>query len=145
MSTISTDMSPPRWASVRYLIFQLMRFGLVGMLATATHGTAYFYFVTAELLTPVMANFAAYAIAFSLSFIGHRYWTFGDTRSGRDPYALLRFLTVSLSGLGVNTAAVLVLVTYFQLPAWTPLIVIVGVTPVCTFLFSRFWVFCTRQ
>jgi hypothetical protein len=31
------------------------------------------------------------------------------------------------------------------LPDWTPLIVIVGMTPIFTFLLNRFWVFYTLR
>jgi putative flippase GtrA len=132
--------------TTRYWIFQLMRFGTVGGLATATHAGVYLYIVTANLLAPILANFAAYALAFAVSFVGHRRWTFGDApKGGRNNTAVFRFLSVSLSGLALNSAAVLLLVNYFRLPDWTPLLVIVGVTPVFSFLLNRFWVFYTLK
>jgi len=121
---------------------QLARFGLVGVCATATLGAAYYYFIASGIFTPFSANLAAYAIACSVSFLGHRYWTFGDAeRGGRNSHAVWRFLAVSLSGLAVNSAAVLILVNTLALPDWTPLIVFIGFTPILTFLFNRFWVF----
>ena len=130
----------------RYWISQLMRFGMVGGAATLTHAGVYYYLVAGKLLTPLLANFAAYAVAFSVSFIGHRHWTFGDARKDRrNNYAIFRFLSVSLSGLAINSAAVLLLVNLLRLPDWTPLIVIVGMTPIFTFLLNRFWVFYTLK
>jgi putative flippase GtrA len=130
----------------RYWIHQIMRFGMVGGAATLTHAGVYYYLVAGKLLTPLLANFAAYAVAFSVSFIGHRHWTFGDARKDRrNNYAIFRFLSVSLSGLAINSAAVLLLVNFLRLPEWTPLIVIVGMTPIFTFLLNRFWVFYTLK
>lgn len=138
--------SQPLLAVAHRLFFQLMRFGLVGASATAIHGAAYLTFVTAQLLTPFFANLAAYAIAFTVSFLGHRYWTFGDAeRGGRNNYAAFRFVAVSLSGLAFNSVAVLILINHFRFADWTPLLVIVGVTPIFTFLFNRFWVFYTLR
>ena len=126
----------------RRLLLQILRFGLVGASATATLALAYYYFISADLLTPFLANLAAYGIAFSISFLGHRYWTFGDARKPRrSVHTILRFLAVSLAGLATNSAAVLLLVNLAGLPDWTPLIVFVGFTPVLTFLLHRFWVF----
>lgn len=130
----------------RYWISQLMRFGMVGGAATLTHAGVYYYLVAGKVLTPLLANFAAYAVAFSISFLGHRHWTFGDARKDRrNNYAIFRFLSVSLSGLAINSAAVLLLVNLLRLPEWTPLIVIVGMTPIFTFLLNRFWVFYTLK
>ncbi|MGF1620247.1 MAG: GtrA family protein [Rhodomicrobiaceae bacterium] len=128
--------------AARHLLFQLARFGLVGVCATATLAVAYYYFISTSMFTPFFANLAAYAIAFFVSFLGHRYWTFGDAeKGGRNAHAVWRFLAVSLSGLAVNSTAVLILVNALALPDWTPLIVFVGFTPVLTFLLNRFWVF----
>jgi putative flippase GtrA len=130
----------------RYWAYQLMRFGTVGGAATLTHAGVYYYLAAGELLTPFLANFAAYAVAFSISFIGHRHWTFGDARRDRrNNYAIFRFLSVSLSGLAINSTAVLLFVNLLGWPHWTPLIVIVGITPIFTFLLNRFWVFYTLR
>jgi putative flippase GtrA len=128
--------------AARHLVLQLVRFGLVGICATATLAVAYYYIISTSMFTPFFANLAAYGIAFSVSFVGHRSWTFGDAeKGGRNAHAVWRFLAVSLSGLAVNSAAVLILVNALALPDWTPLIVFVGFTPVVTFLLNRFWVF----
>jgi putative flippase GtrA len=137
-----------RWPieAARYWIHQIMRFGMVGSAATLTHAGVYYYLVAGKVLTPLLANFAAYVVAFSISFLGHRHWTFGDARKDRrNNYAIFRFLSVSLSGLAINSAAVLLLVNLLRLPDWTPLFVIVGMTPIFTFLLNRFWVFYTLR
>jgi len=128
------------------LRLRITRFGLVGISATATLSAAYMSFVSLELLTPFLANLVAYLIAFAVSFLGHRHWTFGDAeKGGRNAYAIFRFLAVSLTALAINSAAVLLLVNHLALPVWTPLIVFIGVTPLFTFLMNRFWVFFTLR
>jgi putative flippase GtrA len=122
--------------------FRIARFGLVGGCATITLAIIYSALVVDRTLTPFWANIFGYIIAFAVSFLGHRFWTFGDAeRGGRNNYAIFRFLIVSLSGLTLNSSAVLILHDWLRLPAWAPLIVFVFFTPLFAFFLNRFWVF----
>lgn len=102
------------------------------------------YWIAAVLLAiqPLIANFISYVVHVTLSFIIHRSWTFKDTISeARAHQALYRYVSVSLVALAMNTAWTAYLTQILQLPAWTPTIPMVFVTPFVTFLINRYWVF----
>ena len=128
---------PELWAAG----LQYGRFVTVGLGATLVHVAV--YAGTIELLdtAPLSANALGFATAVTLSFLGHRSWTFRDRagRSGRD--ALLRFWGVALLGFLLNTLFVqLVTGTLGWSYDWA-IPPMVAITPVVTFLLSKFWVF----
>jgi len=119
---------------------ELTRFGIVGLLATAVHATAYGDLVVRHGIGPLQATGAAFVVAFGISFCGHRYWTFAHHRSAFTA-SLFRFLTASLIGLCSNALIAWTLVDALHLPPLTPLIGVLLITPVIVFLLSRLWAF----
>ena len=129
-------------ASSPLSLAQLARFGVVGLLATAVHAGVYMATVKPLLLTPLPANFAGFGCAFLLSFLGHRHWTFAAQAAGTSTVrSLPRFLATSLLGLGSNTFLTWLLTEYFKLPAESALLGILFVTPLLTFICSKYWAF----
>ncbi|MCW1884341.1 GtrA family protein [Luteolibacter flavescens] len=116
---------------------QLVRFGCVGVAASAVHLVVVSALVPAGIL-PLVANVAGFAAAFHVSYYGHRGWTF-RRRGGSREYG--RMLGVSLAGFAMNE------VLYAGLLAFTPLdyrvaLAIVLLAVACgTFLAARGWVF----
>lgn len=119
---------------------RILRFGLVGLAATATHaGVA---LGVLALSTPALiANLAGFLAAFVVSFAGHAGWTF-RLASGRKRAAARFFLVSGASFLfsGVTLAS---LQASGRMPAWTNLLIAVAVVPACNFLAARFWAFRT--
>lgn len=121
---------------------QLAKFGIVGLLASAVHAGVYMATVKPLLLTPLPANFAGFGCAFILSFLGHRHWTFAAQTAGAPAAgSLAKFLATALLGLGSNTLLTWLLTEYFALPAESALVGILFVTPVLTFVCSKYWAF----
>jgi putative flippase GtrA len=132
MSSVSNEQS----------LAQIARFGVVGLLATALHAGAYWWLVHNLWLTPVPANVAAFACAFTLSFLGHRHWTFAAQAEGTDERSsLVKFLLTALLGLCSNTFITWLLTGPLGLPANSALVGILFVTPVLTFVCSKYWAF----
>lgn len=119
---------------------QLARFGIVGGLATLAHATTYALVVHGRLATPLTANVIGFLVAFSLSFSGHRHWTFVE-QAAHGHAAILRFLVVALLGLGSNTLLTWLFVYGLRWPAQSALIGIVFITPAMVFLISKHWAF----
>ena len=135
----------------------------VGVAAGLTHFAAFFalthYFPQ---LLPEVANFAAFCMAFSVSFMGHRYLSFKDTTS-TVKQSLKRFMVTSLAGLVSNNLIFSVLLRQINwpdmlgkvgialpftlagynvdLPSFLALTITFAVVAVQTFLLSRFWAF----
>ena len=68
------------------LLAQLARFGAVGGAATAVHSVVYLA-TTARGLTALAANFAGFACAVVVSYLGHRHWTFAEQTRAHDAAA----------------------------------------------------------
>lgn len=133
----------PRYTT-RHLRGQLLRFGTVGLLATAIHATVYWYLTARFNIGALLATVAGFCAAFSVSFLGHRYWTFAHNSSGFSA-SLLRFLLTSLLGLCSNAYIAWLLVDRMHLPANTALLGVVFLTPLLVFVLSRFWVFAVQN
>jgi putative flippase GtrA len=114
-----------------------LRFGVVGVLATALHMGMVWWLIGAG-ISPLPANLLAFLSAFLVSFVGHYHWSF---RSTAHPLrAMLRFLTVAVGLLAVNS---LLLSWLLQLgwPERTAAVAAAMSVPVLGFLASRFWAF----
>lgn len=123
---------------LRRAVPQVLRFGLVGAAATAVHSGV--YLATAQWLPPLAANTAGFAAAFSVSFLGHRWWTFAHSdvewRS-----SLLKYLVTALLGFASNSLITWILVVKWGQPPATALWGIALVTPALVFVCSKWWAF----
>lgn len=127
-----------RPASIELLLAQLLRFGLVGLLATAVHAAAYGVAVSRAAVPPLLANPLAFVAAFVISFVGHHRWTFAGHGA---EYAIPRFFATALLGLAVNQFMVWLLVERLGLPPLSALFSIVLLVPALVFIASRYWAF----
>ena len=123
---------------------QLARFGAVGLAATAVHALIYTLAVEPLAVPAMTANVLGFACAFSLSFYGHRYWTFPHDGS-LSPAALrasgIRFFVTALLGLASNSAITWLLVERLRQPPRSALAGILFVTPALVFAGSKWWAF----
>jgi len=119
---------------------QFARFGVVGLCATGVHAVTYGVAIAHWAIMPLSANVLGFTLAFAISFVGHRHWTFTAHTAGA-LRSLIRFLVTALLGLLLNTLITCLLVYRFALPAKTALLGILLVTPILTFVVSRNWVF----
>lgn len=126
-------------APERGLLRSILDFGTIGILATATHVLVGLGLVHLGLLAPFGANVIAFLVAFAVSYIGHRSYSFRSTAAHRS--ALPRFLLVALGGLLMNQVTVVVVVHRMMLPYAAALVIIVTVIPAVTFVFARYWAF----
>ncbi len=126
------------------LIRQGGKFGVVGLLATATHVGLMAFLVEWFDWRPLHANFAAFSIAFLVSFLGHYRWTFADqSAAGPDSWRgpFLRFIVTALTGLALNTLAVFIVVDVFGFSYVYALGLMVTVVPGILFIIGKFWAF----
>lgn len=117
-------------------VWRIARFGVVGVAATLTHLAC----AEAILLlhTPAALSFLlGFLPAFAVSYLGHRYFTFGAGSSG----SLLKFLVVALIGLAVGEAALHALAATGQLGAPLRILISVFLMPFATYFAAKFWAF----
>lgn len=121
------------------MIGQMMRFGVVGALATGIHmllglmliGTGW---------APLYANIGAFVAAFGISLIGHLGFTFAD----QDPdlrHVAWRFALVALAGFAVNEAVLSALLDHTALSGRVALCLSTACASTLTFALSRGWAF----
>jgi putative flippase GtrA len=125
--------------SDRPLVHQVPLFAVVGAAATLTHVTA--ALIARELggLSPLTANFVGYAAAVGVSYVGNARLTF-RRRALHGPQ-FLRFVVVSLLGLGVTQGLTWLLVERLGWPFWAGLGVVAVAVPALSFGLSRVWAF----
>ena len=122
---------------------QLLRFGLIGAAATATH------FIIALLLIgvgvhPLWANAWAFLIAFQISFFGHRSFTFRNTDLPLAASAS-RFAITALLGFGLGEGLLAALLVWTSLSDRLALLAALGTVAILTFLMGRFWAFAVPK
>lgn len=113
-------------------------FGVVGVAAALTHAAVFGLLKSA--LWPELANAAGFAVAFFVSFFGHRFLSFQDAGTGLWQ-SLRRFAATALLGFAVNEAVFVLLLRGFGWPSWPALIAALLVAAGQTFVLSRFWAF----
>lgn len=124
----------------REMLGQLLRFIVTGALVTAL-GVGV-YAVVALILGwhPQLANILAYLAAMATGYVMHSRWSFRD-HGTRSRSTSIKFVTVSLVSLGLNSAWIAILTGPMGLgPAW-PILPMLFVTPAVTFVLNRHWVF----
>lgn len=124
---------------VTRLIFQLMRFGLVGVIAAAVH-----FFIVVNLVQsygyePLVANIAAFLVSFQLSYYGHRRFTFYGTTTVH-AVAFPKLLTLQIFNFIANESLFYFLLS-LHLPYQLALLIVLSVLPIFTFAVSKFWIF----
>jgi len=131
-----SDTRPP--GTIRDLLLEGVRFGSVGLWATAVYAVSAATAASAG-LPAQLANAVGYCVAAGLSFLGHFYWTFGKRTNHAG--ALLRFLVVVGGGYLISSAIMHVALAWFQAPFWLALALVVLVVPGLSWLSHRYWAF----
>ncbi len=118
---------------------QVVRFGVVGCLATATHVAVFYTLMRGFGISPTVATTVAFCCAFGVSYALNRSWTF--RARGSHARHLPRVLIIALMGAGLNAGIMEVGVHRL---GWTPttcLAIIILVVPGFSFLTQRYWGF----
>lgn len=118
---------------------QMLRFGLIGALATFVHMVIGFLLIQSN-WQPLTANAVAFAIAFSVSFIGHLGYSFADQNAGLSS-SLWRFAVVGAVGFGCNETLLAGLLSLDAFSGTVALFISTGSAAVLTFMLSRTWAF----
>ena len=91
-------------------------------------------------MAPEWANAMGFAVAFFVSFGGHRWLSFRDAGTGVGQ-SLGRFAATALLGFATNEAVFVLLLRGLGVPSWPALMAALLVAAGQTFVLSRFWAF----
>lgn len=125
------------------MLGQLLRFGLVGILATVVHMVIGFLLIQAG-WHPLLANTCAFVIAFFVSFVGHLGYSFADQETSFSR-SFSRFVVVGLIGFFVNQLILAVLIALAVTSDTVSLLISTGCAAMVTFGLSKFWAFRSER
>jgi putative flippase GtrA len=114
-------------------------FAVVGLAATAVHALMSLAARNVLEASAVQATLVGYLCSVGVSYLGNARFTFG--RPALHGAQFLRFLAVSLTGLGANVAITWLLVNRLGWPFKAALAVVVVVIPALSFVASKLWAF----
>lgn len=121
------------------MLTRALKFGAVGIIATLVHMSAGYAMIQAQ-MSPYLANFFAFLIAFIVSFFGHLGFSFADMNA--DPRtAFRRFGIVAIAGFLCNEALLTLMLTFTTIKEAYALLVSTGCVAVLTFILSKAWAF----
>ena len=123
-------------------LFRIARFGMVGVAATLTQAGGSLlaaYLQGGHHAKDWLAILLGFVPAFAVSYLGHRYFTFGHGSKS----SFFKFLTVALIGLAVAEAVLPFLRDHFGV--YVRVLVSVLVMPFATYLAAKFWAFRVHE
>ncbi len=128
-------------AEKRAVLAQLARFVVTGGFVTALGIAVYAIVAIGFRWNPQLGNFLAYVVAVVSGYILHSKWSFRGHGAERTGSTKLRFATVSVISYVLNSLWVWLLYTHLDLGRAAPIVPMLFVTPVVTFILNRQWVF----
>jgi len=134
LSTISSER--------RAVFTQAARYAFAGMAITLLVAGSYWAIAEFLRVDPMVSLLAVFIVFTFVSYFTHGTFSFrGHGDRDRQHVRLGRFLVVNIIGLATNQFFVWLLVKHWHGPNWWPVIPIIFVTPVLTFVLHRRWVF----
>lgn len=125
-------------------LWQFLRFGFVGIVATILHVAVFSVLLELFDIMAWIANVLAFGLAVCASFFGHFHWTFRpgpDAASLERRRAFPRFLLTAILGLCLNTLVAYIVVDAMNLHYVWAIAIIVLLVPPVIFLIAKFWAF----
>lgn len=123
------------------ILSQLVRFGITGAFVTALGVGVYVIVAIALQWHPQLGNLLAYLTATGTGYVMHSSWSFRGHGGERTHATRMRFAIVSVISYALNSFWVWLLFSYLDLGRGAPIVPMLFVTPLVTFLLNRHWVF----
>lgn len=119
---------------------EILRFGIVGITATATHFLLLGAGVDLLHLPPVPVNAIAFSMAAFITFFGQLLWVFPG-HDGLNRARVTKFLASLLAGMAGNTAIMAISTHGLGLPYQVGFLISLVLVPAGSFLLNKLWVF----
>ena len=126
----------------RAVAVQMLRYAVAGGLITLAVAASYWAIAEYLHVDPMVSLTIVFLFFTVVSYFTHGSFSFrGHGERDRQHIRLARFLVVNIIGFVTNQLFVWLLVKHLGGPTWWPVIPIIFVTPVLTFMLHRRWVF----
>ncbi len=126
----------PRWLA---FVKKVIKFGVVGLTATAVHAAVVIILVERHNLDPKVATALAFATAFLVSYVGSKQWVFVANKADR--LLLLRFLSVALISFFLSLSGMYWVVDILNKDYLWGVFISCVLVPMVTFLMHNNWTF----
>ncbi len=120
-------------------ILQLIRFGLVGFVATLTHASILWTLVEKSQVPATIATLLGYLVAFAVSYLGHYYITFQSRRGHKRTFP--RFALVAIGGASLHGMIFFVATNLIGWHYWTAFAITIVLVPAIVFFVSKRLIF----
>ena len=132
---LQTKFFPP-------IVLQLFRYGMVGIGLVFITGSGYATGITYLDLDPNISLAISYIFSFILAYALHSQWSFnGHGERDKIHIRSLRFLFTNLLAFFLNQSFVFFLVKIWKFSPLFPIIPMIFLTPLLSFILNRKWVF----
>lgn len=135
----------------KYNLFQIIRYGLVGVCAASAHALVALAAFHLLALAPTLSNFSGFVVGALVSYLGSYYFTFKSEDSpnsghkgghkGGHSRMILRFLLVWLIGIAINVGLFKAIITAYDIPFVLTVFIAIALTPIAQYLMLKFWAF----
>ena len=120
-----------------------LRFASIGFLSTVTHGVVLNVLVLGAGVHPTLANVGAFLTAFTVSYLGHYYFSFRSKNTHVETAS--KYFVAALVGLAINTLIFAVIVNWMNLHYMIAFAAVIVLLPPIMFLISKKFVFTTKS
>ncbi|WP_299870059.1 GtrA family protein [uncultured Roseobacter sp.] len=118
---------------------QVVRFGLVGIVATITHLVVAQFVLLSGLATVFQSTVVGFLVAFAVSLSGHHWFTF--RHNNRFYQSLWKYAAVAIGGFLANILILAVLVSTAWVSRSIALSIAVLAVPILSYVASSLWAF----
>lgn len=115
---------------------QFARFGITGGGVALLSIVTYWLVAVPVGWPPLLANLLSCLVSLICGFHAHRRWSFRGVQGSR-----ARYTVVSVFAFLTNSLWVWLLTECLGSASWMPILPMLFLTPLCTFVLARFWVF----
>lgn len=119
---------------IRHIFF----YGIIGVVALIIQDACYLFFMKTKILYPSVAMMVGSIVAMIFAYFGHNKITFQKDRLSKMEFT--KYFLTSFVGLCINVGGVRLITKVLHLDPHFALIP-TFITPVITFLISKFWTF----
>lgn len=120
------------------LSHRLFFFVVIGVLAASVHILTVYFLVHYVSFNPLAANVIGFLIAFNVSYIGHKHYTFSKLEDQKELKLAPYFLVASSAGL-LNELLYYLFLKYTELNYLVSLFIVLLLVAVYNFIVSKFW------
>lgn len=123
----------------RLEIGRVLRFGIVGALASATYAVVAFFIVRVGIGTPIEATIIGQLFSAIVSYFGHQRFSFAVASTHK--IFAWRFMTIFAFTIVLNVGVTYVLTILLNVSHAASIAVVTVLIPITNYFCNRFWVF----